>query len=47
MPPGAAQYSNQNGVVTMSSCDPGPGEAISTGTAKDAFAYEVDEIGFY
>jgi hypothetical protein len=38
MPPGDSQFNNESGVVTMSSCDPGPNEAISTGKASDAFA---------
>jgi hypothetical protein len=41
MPPQTAQYSANNGVITLSTCDPGPGEAITTGTAKDAFAFVV------
>jgi hypothetical protein len=39
MPPGGTQYTNESGVITLSSCDPGPGEALSTGTAADAFAF--------
>jgi hypothetical protein len=38
MPPGNAQFSDENGILTMSACDPGAGASISTGTSKDAMA---------
>ncbi|MDQ1519669.1 MAG: hypothetical protein QOI55_742 [Actinomycetota bacterium] len=41
MPPQSAQYSPNNGIITLSTCDPGPGEAITTGTSTDAFAFVV------
>jgi hypothetical protein len=39
MPPGGAQYTNENGVITLSTCDPGSGEPITTGTSADTFAF--------
>jgi hypothetical protein len=39
MPAGFAQFNDENGVVTVSACDPGSTAAISTGTAADAFAF--------
>jgi hypothetical protein len=38
MPPGNTQFSNEGGVITLTTCDPGPTEPISTGTVKEAFA---------
>jgi hypothetical protein len=35
---GDAQYSNENGIVTLSACDPGTGASITTGRSKDAMA---------
>jgi hypothetical protein len=38
MPPGNAQFSNANGILTLAACDPGAGASITTGTSKDAMA---------
>jgi hypothetical protein len=39
MPPGFSQFTNENGVVTLSACDPSATAPISTGTSADAFAF--------
>jgi len=39
MPPGDAQYTNDNNVITVSTCDPGTGQPLTTGRSKQAFSY--------
>jgi hypothetical protein len=39
MQPGFSQFANENGVITVSACDPGSTATISTGTVAEAFAF--------
>ncbi len=39
MPAGNSQYTNQNNVITVVSCDPGATQPLTTGRSSDALAY--------